>query len=133
MKGKGVNIGLPEDNETPEMSVYPGMENWYVKLTEWMRFWKSCQLKAGQAGTFCRWMGGSCCYANCPARVFEEVKIGLYPEAQVPEPVADRARRVDEEQRKLISRVDSIAQRQNKSLKRIDQELKEIKENQKKD
>jgi hypothetical protein len=126
--GRGINIGLPEDNEEPDMPSFPGIENWYLKLSEWMRFWKSCKLTAGQAKTFCRWTGSSCCYNNCPARVFEEVKIGLYPEENIPEPTMDRVRRVDEEQQTLKTRVNGIAQKQNNQFKKINQELKAIKE-----
>jgi hypothetical protein len=127
LSGKGVNIGLPEDSEDPEMPYLADAPNWYIKLTEWIRYWKTCQLKAGNMGAYCRWMGGNCCYANCPARLFEETKLGLYPEAEVPQPVKDRVRLVDEAQKNLQNQVANINSRQNKQFKKLNKELEEIK------
>jgi hypothetical protein len=131
--GKGMITGLPEDNSEGILPLIEGAPTWYRKLTEWMRYRKTCQLKAGMGGTYCRWSGGACCYNHCPARLFEEVTIGLYPEEIVPEPVKDRVRHVDEALQELTKRVNKIAAVQKKSIKAINANLKEINEAIKKD
>jgi len=124
---KGISTGVPDDTST-DYIIPEGATGWEVKLGEWMRFRKSCQLKAGPIGTYCRWAGASCCYQGCPARVFEEVKIGLYPEDAIPESVKIRVRRVDEEVKALTKHVTNLTQTQNKGFKNIKDELNAIKE-----
>jgi len=128
MSGKGgLNIGVPDDTSS-DFIIPEGAPEWFIKIGGWMRFRKSCQLKAGPIGAYCRWMGSSCAYNSCPARIFEEIEIGLYPEGKVPEKVKDRVRRVDEDLKKLTIRVDGVATNQKKSSKKLRDELKEIKE-----
>ena len=124
----GINIGLPNEGENPEMPTLIDAPQWHIKLTGWLRFWKSCHLKAGPMGNFCRWNGGSCCYDHCPSRMFEEVTIGVYPEEEPPEPVKRRVKHLEEGIKVLGARVEGVASNQQKVFNNITKELKDIKD-----